>query len=299
MIKATNLTKKYDEVLALDDFTTEIKEGSIYGLVGSNGSGKSTLLRMIAGIYEPDAGKIELDGEIPYENTNLKDKILFVADEPYFFTGSTMDEMKSFYKNTYSNFSDETYEFLCNNFPIDPKKKIYTFSKGMKRQVSLILALASRPKYLLLDEAFDGLDPVIRNLLRKLLADAIAERDTTVIIASHNLRELEDICDHMGLLHNGKIVFQREIDEDKLGICKVQIIFADEPDEDIYSNLEIIKKDKVGSITNMIVRGNANEVKRYLKTFNPIILETVPLTLEEVFVYEMEAVGYDYNKIIF
>lgn len=299
MIKATELTKRFDAFTALDAFSTEIPNGSIYGLVGSNGSGKSTLLRLISGIYRPDGGKIELDGVHPFECPETKNNVYLVADELYFLPQTNMNEMAKFYSRMYSTFDPDTYKMMCDRFPIDPKKKINTFSKGMKRQVSLILALSCRPKYLLLDEAFDGLDPVIRSGLRKILADQIADREMTVVIASHNLRELEDLCDFMGLLHQGKVIFEREIDEVKLGFCKVQAGFQTMPSEEKLQALNIMQIEKTGSVLSMVVRGNSTDILKYMHSLNPLFVETVPLTLEEVFVHEMEAVGYDYNKIIF
>ena len=299
MITATGLTKCFDGFTALDKFNTEISEGSIYGLVGSNGSGKSTLLRTICGIYRPDEGEIFIDGEKPFENISVKNHISFVADDLYFLPNSTMNDMANFLAGLYPGFSMEAYHTMCARFPIEPDKKINNFSKGMKRQVSLVLALACRPAYLLLDEAFDGLDPIIRGALRKILADQIAERGMTVIIASHNLRELEDLCDVMGLLHQGKIVFEREIDEVKLGFCKVQAGFRQVPPQEVLRPLNVMQLEQTGSVLNLVVRGNSEEVLRYMNTLAPFFVETVPLTLEEVFIHEMEAQGYDYNKIIF
>lgn len=299
MITATGLTKRFDDFVALDAFSTNIPDGTIYGLVGSNGSGKSTLLRAISGIYRPDGGVLEVDGEAPFENPRVKAGVFHVADDLYFLAQSSMNDMAAFYKSMYATFSDETYREMCGRFPIDPAKRINTFSKGMKRQVSLILALACRPRHLLLDEAFDGLDPVIRGGLRKILADQIAERGMSVVIASHNLRELEDLCDFMGLLHQGRVVFEREIDEVKLGFCKVQAGFAVQPGQERLKSLDIMQLEQTGSVLSMVVRGNAAEILDYMNTLDPLFVETVPLTLEEVFVHEMEAVGYDYNNIIF
>jgi len=293
------LTKTFEGLTALDNFTAEIPGGSIYGLVGTNGSGKSTLLRLISGIYQPDGGEIFIDGEHPFENISAKSKVVHVADDLYFLPQSTMDDMAGFYAGIYKSFDWDTYNEMCGRFPIDPKKKIGKFSKGMKRQTALILALACRPKILLLDEAFDGLDPVIRIGLRKILADIIADGDVTVIIASHNLRELEDLCDHMGLLHAGKVVFAREIDQVKLGFCKVQAAFNDLPDNDQLAGLDVAQRSAAGSVLTLIVRGNPDDIMAVIGELNPLFVETVPLTLEEVFIHEMEAVGYDYSKILF
>jgi len=300
MIRTTELTKIFDGYKALDAFSSTIPDGSIYGLVGSNGSGKSTLLRLLSGIYYPDAGKVEIDGEEPFENTGTKSKVFHVADDLYFLPQSNMDEMAAFYARMYTGFDAQVYAQMKERFPIDSAKRINTFSKGMKRQVSLILALSARPQVLLLDEAFDGLDPVIRSMLRKILADQIAERNMTVIIASHNLRELEDLCDCLGLLHQGRIVFQKEIDEVKLGFCKVQAGFRQMPSVDtLREKLQIMQLEQAGSVLNMVVRGTGGEILSFLDTLDPLFAETVPLTLEEVFIHEMEVVGYDYNKIIF
>jgi len=299
MIQTNHLTKTFDGAKALDEISIGITDGSIYGLVGTNGSGKSTLLRLISGVYRPDGGTIEINGERPFENTAVKDSVTLVPDELYFFSHSTMDDMAKFYANLKTGFDRDYYSFLCTKFPIDPKKRIATFSKGMKRQAALILALASRPRYLLLDEAFDGLDPVIRAAVRKILADQIYERGLTVIISSHNLRELEDLCDHIGLLHNGKIIFEREIDESKLGFCKVQVAFSTPPDPAVFDNLNVLQKQNTGSITTLIVRGNSRDTSAYFEQHGALLAESVPLTLEEVFIYEMEAAGYDYGNIIF
>ena len=299
MIAAKGLTKTFDGFTALDSFTAQIPTGSIYGLVGTNGSGKSTLLRLISGIYRPDGGEIEVAGESPYENVAVKSRIFLVADDLYFLPQSNMDDMARFYAAVYPSFDMDVYREMCGRFPLDPKKRINTFSKGMKRQAALVLSLACRPDVLLLDEAFDGLDPVIRGALRKILADLIADGGMTVVIASHNLRELEDLCDHMGLLHAGKVVFAREIDEVKLGFCKVQAAFSAMPGRDALSSLDILQKDSSGSVLNLIIRGRPEEALRVIEALNPIFAEAVPLTLEEVFIHEMEAVGYDYNKIIF
>jgi len=299
MITATALTKTFDGFAALNDFTAEIPRGSIYGLVGTNGSGKSTLLRLISGIYRPDGGEILVAGQPPFENPSIKERIFHVSDDLYFLPQSSMNDMARFYAGIYRSFSWDTYREMCDRFPIDPKKRINTFSKGMKRQTALILALSCRPDILLLDEAFDGLDPVIRIGLRKILADLIADGGMTVVIASHNLRELEDLCDHMGLLHAGKVIFAREIDQVKLGFCKVQAVFKVPPKPESLKVLDVMQYEISGSVINLIVRGNADQVMAEIHKMGPILVETVPLTLEEVFIHEMEAVGYDYSKIIF
>lgn len=298
MIKAQHLTKTFDGFTALDSLQTTIAPGSIYGLVGSNGSGKSTLLRLIAGVYYPDGGSIQIEGQDVFENTALKNRIFFLSDDLYFLPKSTVNEMAGFYRSVYSNFNEEKFKRLKAIFPIDCTKRISTFSKGMKRQAAIMLALCCMPDYLLLDEAFDGLDPVIRLLVKKLVADEIADRGMTVIITSHNLRELEDLCDHVGLLHKGRILFERELDELKLGLCKVQAVFKEEPDWK-STGLNIMQNKRQGSIISLLVRGSAEETLAVLQGYNPTFVEAVPLTLEEVFIGEMEGVGYDFNNILF
>lgn len=300
MIEAINLAKNFDSKTALQELNATIQNGSIYGLVGSNGAGKSTFLRLIAGVYEPSVGSIKIDGENIFENTKIKNKVFFVSDDYYFLPYSTTNQMAKYLSAFYENWSWERYEKLCSIFPINPSAKIYTFSKGMKRQSALILALSSMPDYLLLDEAFDGIDPVIRTAIRKLLSDDVANRNLTVLISSHNLRELEDFCDQVGLLHDGKVLFQRDIDDLKLGFCKVQCVFDKNFDDSILkSELEILKIDKRESLYTIIAKGNKDDVLDIINEHNPIFSEAISLTLEEVFIYEMEAVGYDYNNIIF
>ena len=299
MIKATNLVKCFGQTTALSCLNTQIRAGSIYGLVGSNGAGKSTLLRLLAGVYRPDGGQLTIDDRPVYDDPAVGEQVVFVPDDLYFMPGATIRSMAAFYRGLYPTWDEERFEKLCSYFPLQADKRIATFSKGMKRQAALILALACRPRYLLLDEAFDGLDPVIRVLLRKLLADEVAERGMTVLIASHNLRELEDLCDEVGVLHRGTILFQRELDDLKLGFCKVQAAFRPMPAREALTGIEVLKYEVRGSLLDLVARGSREEVLAYLEGFSPLFSEAVPLTLEEVFIQEMEAVGYDYNNVIF
>lgn len=297
MLKATDLTKRFEETTALEGLTTQIDRSCIYGLVGPNGSGKSTLMRLMSGIYRPDGGSITLDGEDIYENIAAKDRIFYLSDDLFFPPKSTTEDLMRFYRGLYSSFSTETYERLCSCFPIDTKKQLSTFSKGMRRQAALIVALSCQTDYLLLDEAFDGLDPVIRLMVKRLIAEQIDERQTTVIISSHNLRELEDLCDQIGLLSSGKLLFSRDIDALKLGFCKVQAAY-DHPVDWAATGLTILEKKERGMLVNLLVRGSAEEVLPVLEAQNPRFAEAIPMTLEEVFIGEMEAVGYDYNNIL-
>lgn len=299
MIETNALVKRFGDFTALTSLTASIPRGSVYGLVGSNGSGKSTFLRLVSGVYMPDGGTLSVDGQPVYENTAVKSRIFFLADDLFFLPQSSMDDMARFYERAYPSFSREEYRKLCTIFPLDPKKKLSTFSKGMKRQAALLLGLSCRPDLLLLDEAFDGLDPVIRGAVRKLLSDEISDRELTVIITSHNLRELEDLCDQVGLLHQGRILFQRDIDELKLGFCKVHAAFPAGIEDADLKVLDIMQLSRTGSLLNLIVRGNSTDASNYLLEKGAVFAEGVPLTLEEVFIHEMEAVGYDYNNILF
>lgn len=297
MISAVNLTKRFGDFVALDNLNTQVEQGSIYGLVGANGSGKSTLLRLIAGVYFPDGGSILLDDQPVYENPSAKDQVFYLSDDLYFLPKITTQEMAIFYQGLYSGFDLKKFKRLGALFPIDLDAKVSTFSKGMRRQAALLAALSSGARYLLLDEAFDGLDPVIRLMIKKLLAEEMDQRELTVIITSHNLRELEELCDHIGLLHGGKILFEQELGSLKFDFCKVQAVYDHGVDWE-GTGLKILQKQQRGKVVSLLVRGNAEKTLRILQEEKPIFSETVPLTLEEIFIGEMEAAGYDYNNIL-
>lgn len=298
MIEAKQLTKRFDTLAALDQVDFTIRPGTVYGLVGSNGSGKSTFLRLIAGIYYPDGGEILVDGQRPFDNLSVKSRVFFLPDSPYFVHQSNVDEMADFYSLFYGRFNRERYAYLCSVFPIDTKMRISRMSKGMQRQAALMLALSCMPDILLLDEAFDGLDPIIRQVLKRLLADSIAQYGLTVIIASHNLRELEDLCDHIGLLHKGKIIFNSELDMLKSGLHKVQAAFHLVPPPDRLQGLDILKIQQQGAMLHMVIRGDAEEIRQRLNVLEPIFVEMMAPTLEEIFIYELEVTGYDIRSIL-
>lgn len=298
MIEVKSLVKKFGSKAALDGISFTIEAGSVFGLVGSNGAGKSTLLRSLAGIYQPESGEILVDGLQPFENSTVKSKLFFISDYPYFFPQSNMKEMADFYSKTYPTWDAQRYEELCTLFPLDQNARIINMSKGMQRQVALINALSVRPDYLLLDEIFDGLDPVMRQLLKKLVSSEVSERGMSVIIASHNLRELEDLCDHVGLMHKGGVVFEQELDALKLGIHRVQAIFKPMPLQETLQELDIIKQDTRGSLVNFVIRGKREDILEKLNALNPVFIEMLPLTLEEVFISEMEVAGYDIENIL-
>ena len=296
MIRAAGITKKFGSFTALDEVTCNIMDGCVYGLVGSNGAGKSTFLRVLAGIYKPDEGVAYFDDEPVYENPYVKEQISFVADELYFLTGSNMKKMALMYKRLYDNFDMDRFNELTKIFGLDPDKNIANFSKGMRRQASIILTLSTRAKYMFFDETFDGLDPVMRNLVKKLICDDVAEKGSTVIITSHSLRELEDICDHLALLHKGGLVLDSDVLEMKTTQFKVQVAFEEKFNESKFWDMNITRYRQEGSVANMIVNGDREEMIKRFRDMNPIILDILPLTLEEVFTYEMEALGYEFNK---
>ena len=296
MIRAAGITKKFGSFTALVEVTCNILDGCVYGLVGSNGAGKSTFLRVLAGIYKPDEGVAYFDDEPVYENPSVKEQISFVADELYFLTGANMKKMALMYKRLYDNFDMDRFNELTKIFGLDPDKNIANFSKGMRRQASIILTLSTRAKYMFFDETFDGLDPVMRNLVKKLICDDVAEKGSTVIITSHSLRELEDICDHLALLHKGGLVLDSDVLEMKTTQFKVQVAFEEKFNESKFWDMNITRYRQEGSVANMIVNGDREEMIKRFRDMNPIILDILPLTLEEVFTYEMEALGYEFNK---
>ena len=297
MIEIVNLTKTFQNKTALDNVNITVREGMIYGLVGSNGSGKSTLLRLISGVYTPEEGTLTVDGHSVFNHPEIKAQICFLPDTPYFIHQANINEMVKFYRLMYPTFNEQKFKHLTTVFPLDTKAKISTMSKGMQRQAALMLALSTEPKYLLLDEAFDGLDPVMRKVLKSLLVDSIAD-GMTVIISSHNLRDLDDFCDSVGLLHNGKILFSDEIDNLKSNIHKVQVVFDKIPDINAFEGLDVLKSEKSGSVVQLVVRGEEKEIVEYINHLFPLFVEIIPPTFEEIFIYELEENGYDAKNIL-
>jgi len=298
MIKIENLSKKYDKENVIDNLNCEVTDGCIYGLVGSNGAGKSTLLRLINGIFKADSGSIFIDGEEVFENEKIKQELVFVPDDLFFYPGYTLMDMALYYEAMYKKFDMEYLKKLAGLLKLNLNRKISNFSKGMKRQCALICALSTKCKYMFFDETFDGLDPVIRNTMKKIIAKQMEEDNTTIVMTSHNLRELEDICDNLGLLHKGGILFESDIDTIKTNMYKVQISLKNDFSEESFKDLEVINFKKVGSVATLIIDDKKGTSKKKLEKLNPIILDYLPLTLEEVFIYEMEALGYEFNEII-
>ena len=298
MIKATDLTKKFGDFTALDRLSCSIPEGCIYGLVGSNGAGKSTLLRLISGIYKADGGEILIDGMPVFDAPEVKNRMVLVPDELYFLPRADLERMAKLYSSVYERFSFEKFKSLVNTFRLDPRTNIGTFSKGMRRQAATILALSCQADFLLFDETFDGLDPVMRNLVKNLIYNDVCERKTTAVITSHSLRELEDTCDQLALLHKGGIIFESDIDNLKTSLFKVQIAFAEDYDRNKFEGIDVLSYNKRGSVAMLIVRGDREETAAKLKAMQPILMEILPLSLEEVFVYEMDALGYEFNEVL-
>lgn len=298
MITVKDLTMKFGDFTAIDNMNCTIPEGCIYGMVGSNGAGKSTLLRLISGIYKPVNGKVLIDGEDIYDNTDVKNKLVFVPDELFFLNGANLIRMAKLYSNIYKHFSYDRFTELVKQFKLDPNKNIGTFSKGMKRQASTLLALSCRADFILFDETFDGLDPVMRNLVKNLLYDDVLERGATAVITSHSLRELEDTCDQLALLHKGGIVFESEINDLKTSLFKVQTAFSEDYDRTKFQGLDILSFSKHGSVSSLIVRGDREETVEKITAMHPILFEILPLSLEEVFVFEMDALGYEFSEVL-
>ncbi len=292
MILAQNLTKKFDDFVALDSITCTIPQGCVYGMVGSNGAGKSTFLRAITGVYRPDAGTVLIDGQPIYENPAKKREIAYVPDGLFFLAGASMNRMADLYAAVHPDFDRTRFQKLTKTFNLDPKKAINTFSKGMKRQAATILALSTHPQYIFFDETFDGLDPIMRNVVKNLICEDVLESGATAIITSHSLRELEDTCDQLALLHKGGLVLESDIGNLKTSLFKVQIAFNHEFGEEDLAALNILNFVKRGSVANLIVRGNREETVAQLSALSPVLLDVLPLSLEEVFTYEMEALGY-------
>lgn len=298
MIEIQNITKKFDTVIALDSVSANMEEGHVFGLIGTNGSGKSTLLRTVCGIYTPDSGQVLIDGLSVYDNPEAKAKIFHISDDQYFFPNGTPMDMVRYYQTFYPNFNTERFGKLMGALRLNPKRKINTFSKGMRKQLSVMLGICSGTKYLLCDETFDGLDPVVRQAIKRLFIQEMEANGLTPIIASHNLRELEDICEHIGLLHKGGILFSRDLDEMKLGIFKLQCVLRDNTDlESIEKHFPILQTERRGSLLTLTLRGSSQDISLLMEQTNPVFWELLPLTLEEIFISETEVQGYDFKEL--
>lgn len=299
MILLQNVTKGFEDILAVNDVSLEVHEGSVFGLLGTNGAGKSTLLRMIAGVIQADKGQILVDGQAIWNQPEAGKHIFYISDEQFYFPNVTAKDMARFYKNYYPDFEQEKFCDYLERFELNQDRKIKTFSKGMKKQVSILLGICTNVKYLLCDETFDGLDPVMRQGIKSIFAQEIDERGFTPIIASHNLRELEDICDSIGVLHRGGILLSKDMGELKDTFLKVQCVLPSECDTVLRECLDIVKMSRHGRLLTMTVRGRETEILEGIKQMNPVYYEALPLTLEEIFISEMEVVGYDIKNLVF
>ncbi|MCR4640549.1 MAG: ABC transporter ATP-binding protein [Lachnospiraceae bacterium] len=295
MIEIEKLSRGFEDKMVLKAVGTKIAAGSICGLIGSNGAGKSTLLRCVSGVYRPQEGEVRIGGKSVYEAPEVKEKLFFLADEAYFPLGADMKELARFYACYYPAYDMDFFHSLCESFRLDPKKKLQGFSKGMKRQAAMVLAFAARPEVLLLDESFDGLDPVVREAMRKVLCREVADRRMTALISSHSLRELQDLCDQLLFLHEGKILLDRQTDEQGSELLKLQVAFRQDFDRSLFEGFEIVRYEKSGTVANLILRGSEEDIRRQLTEKKPLLLEILPLSLEEMFLCEVNALGYSFD----
>ncbi len=300
MIEVTKISKSFDDIKAIDNVNARIEEGHVFGLIGTNGAGKSTFMRMLSGVLKPEAGEILIDGEPVYDNPAIKEKIFYISDDQYFFKSGTPGDMVKLYRTCYPAFDREKWKDLMGKFGLEKSRKINTFSKGMKKQLSVICGICSGAKYLLCDETFDGLDPVMRQAVKGLFVREIDERGLTPVIASHNLRELEDICEFVGLLHRGGILLEKDIDDMKLNIHKLQCVIREEEMlQKIRRSLDVVTIDNRGSLYMVTVRGEKDGIIEFMELLNPVFYELLPLSLEEIFISETEVKGYDVKALLF
>lgn len=298
MIEVKGITKTFGGHTALRDLSCTIENGRIYGLVGSNGAGKSTLIRLMTGVYRPDRGSIDIDGAPVFDNPLVKRRMVYVSDDIYFLPQANMRRMALLYAAAYPSFSMKRFEELSRMFGLDPKAPLSTFSKGMRRQAAVILALCCYADFIFMDETFDGLDPVMRELVKRVIYSEMEQRGATAVIASHSLRELEDTCDQLALLHKGGLVFESDVQNLKTSLFKVQVAFKAEFDRQVLDGIEVVSFTKQGSVALAIVRGDREQVRQKLMAQEPLLVEMLPLTLEEVFLHEMEALGYSFDNAV-
>lgn len=298
MIELKNVSKIFGDVKAVDNICLTIRNNTVMGLLGTNGAGKSTLLRMMAGVLKPDDGEILIDDMPVWNNPEAKGKFFYISDDQYYFPNSTPKEFGSFYKTYYPAFDEERFHLLLEKIDLPADRKIRTFSKGMKKQLSILIGICAGTDYLFCDETFDGLDPVMRQAIKAIFIQEMERRSFTPVIASHNLRELEDISDHIGLLHKGGVLLSQDLEDLKCNLTKIQCVLPEELDEKIQNALLVLKMQRHGKLLTMTVRGETDKVVSWLNTLNPIYCEAVPLTLEEIFISETEVAGYDIKSLI-
>ena len=297
MIEVKDVIKTFDGFSALNAATLTVPQGSVYGLVGPNGAGKSTLIRHLTGIYRQDAGVVRMDGQDVWENAALKSRVAAIPDDWFYFHQATIRDMMRFYRGFYPNFSMERYEKLKEVFNISEKMPIRRMSKGMQKQVAFWLALSSMPDYLILDEPVDGLDPVMRRQVWSLMMGDVAERGTTVLVSSHNLRELEDVCDHVGIMDHGSVLLERSLAALQDNMVKLQVVFREGMD-DVPADLPVLHASRLGRVHTLIMRMSAEEATARLNVYDPVLVDAVPLTLEEIFIYELGGADYAVKDIV-
>ncbi|MCR4654314.1 MAG: ABC transporter ATP-binding protein [Eubacterium sp.] len=298
MIEISGVSKSFRDTEALQKLTLTIRDGEVFGLIGTNGAGKSTLLRILSGVLKQDEGQVLVDGQTVYENPEVKGKICFLSDTVFEMKNATPEDMEREYSLVYPAFNRERYYDMLRKIGIDSKKKLRTFSKGMKRQVAVLLGICTGAKYLFCDEVFDGLDPVMRQAVKSLFAQEMIDNGLTPVIASHNLRELEDICDHVGLLHKGGVLLSEDLSGLKLHMCKLQCLIKDkEKEKQLLDELQILKMDRSGSMLLIVARGDADQIMKKVQSADPVFAETLPLTLEEIFITETGVSGYDFKDL--
>ena len=294
MIEVKQVTKTFDGFTALNDLTLTVPTGAVYGLVGPNGAGKSTLIRNLMGVYRPDSGSITVDGEPVYENPAVKNRMVCIPDEIFYSTSDTIRDLKALYKGIYPKFDEDRFEKLKTVFQLDQKKQVRRFSKGMQKQLAFWLAISCRPEILVLDEPVDGLDPVMRRQIMSIILEDVAENGTTVLVSSHNLRELEDICDHVGIMHKGSMMLERSLSALQENMVKIQLVM----DQPLPEELQVVHTYAVGRVQTIIARGSAEEVENILSRYNPLLCDVLPLSLEEVFIYELGGVDYEVKNVL-
>ncbi len=298
MIEINDVTKKFGGFAALDGLTMTVPTGSIYGLVGPNGAGKTTIINHITGSLRQDRGSITIDGEPVYENVSVKGRVAAIADDWYYFSSATVADMARFYKGLYKDFNDERYKKLCELFDISEKKQVRSLSKGMKKQAAFLIVLSCMPDHLILDEPLDGLDPVMRKQVLNLIIDDVAQRSMTVLVSSHNLRELEDICDHVGIIHKGKMIIEKPLDDLKGSVHKYQLAFSDGMPKELEKKLNVLHISSIASVYQVIVKDDTNISDELIAGYKPVVFDKVSLTLEEIFIYELGGLGYDFKGIM-
>jgi len=298
VIEVRKLSKSFGKLKALENVNINVNKGSVYGLLGPNGAGKTTLIKHLVGVYRQDAGTITIDGQPVYENPTVKSFLVYIPDDLYFFSQYSIEETAGFYASFCPTWNWERYRLLKQVFSIDPKRRITRLSRGMQKQVAFWLGISIMPRVMILDEPVDGLDPVMRKKVWNLVLQDVAERKTTVLVSSHNLRELEDVCDHVGILHNGTILVEKDLDDLKTDIHKLQVAFAGEVPPDLLQAGTVLHREQSGSILQLIVRGDKDRLLSEVRRANPVILDILPLTLEEIFIYELGGIGYDIQSIL-